>query len=274
VLTNLPKAGGSLVFGKHPLYKDGGVNPPYAPSYPMNWDAAHFRVDIVAQVDDSYLDEILSYLPFEKVTNRVLFRYLDAKHHTLATHTDGFNETLVALPIRYKDRLSWTYIFHYTSDEIANIAGREMLGYSKKDANTELHFDQPRKWGKTMRRGTMLTKFEFVPDAKAPVVPVMANGEEPDGAIHVRRFPYPDRPETAYADVIFRRYQLKLTEVVPGNATLQLFDSEWDPLAKLKPKVLAASYNVGDFGGPKESEERAILDVLVLPDLVKQREFA
>lgn len=262
------------MFGEHPLYKDGGVNPPYAPSYPMNWDAEHYRVDIVAEVDDAYVDEILSYLPFEKVTNRVIFRYLDAKNHTLATHTGGFNETLIALPIRYKGKLSFNYIFHYTSDEIANIAGREMLGYSKKDANTELHFSGTRKWGQTIRRGAKLTEFEFIADADAPTIPITDSGEEPDGAIHVRRFPYPDKPETAYADVIFRRYRLNLIQVIPGRAKLTVFDSEWDPLARLNPKVLSASYNVGEFGGPKESEERSILDVLTVPDLVRKFEPA
>lgn len=258
------------MFGRFPLPFGGGVNPPHAPSYPLNWEAEQVRLDIHVEVDTDYVQEILSHTPFKAVGNRAIFRYLDARGHTLASHTNGFNETVVVLPIRYKDMLSTTYIYHYTSDEIANIAGRELLGYSKKDADTELHLTEgDHKWGRTMRRDELLTEFDFQVDDSVAPVKVVKDGPQPDGAIHMRRLPYPDRPDTAYADIIFRRYRFTLKQELQGRATLKLYESEWDPIARLKPKVIGATFAVGDFGGGADSEERRLLEVVTVPDIAR-----
>lgn len=257
------------MFGRFPLPFNGGVNPPHMPSYPMHWEAHQYRVDIHVEVDAAYVKEILSRTVFEPVNNRAVFRYLDARGHTLARYYGGFNETLVEIPVRYKGVLGVTYIFHYTSDEIANIAGRELLGYSKKDAITRLYFDSERKWGKTLRRDETLTEFQFVPRPDA-VLPPLVEGETPNGAIHQRRLPYPDRPETCYSDVIFRKYQFQPEVDIHGDATLSVFESEWDPIARLNPRVIGAHYLAGPFGGGPETEQRKILDVITLPDMAQR----
>lgn len=255
------------MFGRFPLEFGGGVNPPHAPAYPMFWESEiQVRVDIVARVNPAVIKDILKTTPFEALSDRCIFRYLDQRGHTLARHEGGFNETMVCLPVRYKGINALTYIFHYTSSETANIAGRELLGYNKKDGITELSMDEPRKWGRTHRRDEILTEFTFDLDPSAPRVPVVEDVPL-SGSLHVRRLPYPDRPETAYADVIYRRYRFEPAQSINGVATLKLFPSEWDPLVHLDPQVLGAYFEIGSFGGAADTEDRRIVDVLQTPKL-------
>ena len=72
----------------------------------------------------------------------------------------------------------------------------------------------------------------------------------PGGEIHVRRLPHPERLETAYADVMYRRTPLKYSAPLPGRASMTLHPCDYDPIAALEPEILGAHFMVSDvYGG-------------------------
>lgn len=88
--------------------------------------------------------------------------------------------------------------------------------------------------------------------------------EQPGGEIHVRRLPHPERPETAYADIVYRRTPLASSEPRSGRAAMTLHASAFDPIAALEPGILSAQFMVSDVhGGGVAVEDRRLLKRLI-----------
>jgi acetoacetate decarboxylase len=76
----------------------------------------------------------------------------------------------------------------------------------------------------------------------------------------VRRLPHPERPATAYADIVYRRTPLKYSLPLAGKVSMTLHPSTYDPIADLKPEILGAHFMVSDvYGGGFEVEDRRLL---------------
>ena len=115
-----------------------------------------------------------------------------------------------------------------------------------------------------IRRGVPLAEVSFTPDPQAPIVRLVDDGEQPGGEIHVRRLPHPERLETAYADVVYRRTPIAYSAPVAGRAVMNLHESVFDPLTELKPEVLSAQFMVSDvYGGGFAVEDRRLLKRLI-----------
>jgi acetoacetate decarboxylase len=253
------------MFGPYDMHPGGGVNPPYSPAYPVEWEAELRTLEVVTRVDQGKLAELLSGTPFELVNDRVAFRYIASPGHTLSLHNGRMFDLMVTVAVRYRELFTTTHIFMYCSDPMGVAAGRELFGYTKKDCDYE--FDEAadgRTTGSVTRRGDPLAEFDFTPDPDAPLVRLTDEAEQPAGELHVRRVPHPVKIEPAYADVVYRRTPLQYSEPKPGRVRMPLHKSEFDPIAALEPEILGAHFRVTEvFGGGFAVEDRRLIEQLV-----------
>jgi acetoacetate decarboxylase len=252
------------MFGKYPLRSESGVNPPYSPAYPVEWGCKLRTVEIVTRVTREKIATLLSDTPFDIASDRVAFRFMISPGHTLAIHAGQMFDLMITVPVRYKGLFTETHIYMYCSDPMGICAGREVFGYTKKDAHYA--FDERPDGsitGWVKRRGTQLADFTFTPDSAAPLVRIVDGDELPAGEIHVRRVPHPEHPGVAYADIAYRRTPLKYSDPTTGRATMTLHSSEYDPIADLDPEILGAHFMVSDvYGGGFEVEDRRLIERL------------
>lgn len=252
------------MFGAYPLRPNSGVNPPYSPAYPVEWGCMLRTVEIITRVAPGKIATLLSETPFEIASDRVAFRFMVSPGHTLAIHAGQMFDLMITVPVRYKGLFTETHIFMYCSDPMGICAGREVFGYTKKDAHYT--FDEHADGsiaGSVTRRGVPLADFTFTPDPAAPLVRIVDGSELPAGEIHVRRVPHPGHAGIAYADVAYRRTPLKYSTPKTGRATLTLHSSEYDPIADLAPDILGAHFMVSDvYGGGFDVEDRRLIERL------------
>src|SRR5262249_41424658 len=220
--------------GTYPLKRNGGENPPYGPAYPVEWGCTLRTVEIMTRVQPGKIESLLADTPFQIASDRVAFRFMLSPGHSLAVHAGQMFDLMVTVPVRYKGLFTETHIFMYCSDPMGICAGREVFGYTKKDAHYA--FDEHPDGsisGWVKRRGISLADFTFTPDPAAPVIRIVDGDELPAGEIHVRRMPHPERLATAYADIAYRRTPLKYSVPTPGRATMTLHPCDYDPIADL-----------------------------------------
>lgn len=251
------------MYGRFALHENGGVNPPYSPAYPMEWEAKEVRrLEIVAAVDREQLGHLLSSTPFEQVGDRVAFQIQVSVEHTLALHTGTVFDLMVVAPVRYRDLFTYTRVHMYCSDSMGIAAGREIFGFCKKDVEYTLEESPDGAMsGWVGRRGQRLVDFAFTPNPDAPVASLVDGVEQPKGVIHVRRLPHPARPEPVYEDVVYRDGPTPWSAPTPGEVELRLHSSRFDPLADLAPRVLGAHLlTTAQYGGGLAVEDRRLLD--------------
>ncbi|UHD45959.1 acetoacetate decarboxylase family protein [Aureimonas altamirensis] len=253
------------MFGNYKMHDNSGVMPPYAPAYPLEWECTLRNLEVVTKVDEAKLRELLSHTPFEPVNDRVAFRFMASPGHTLSYHNGQMFDLMVTTAVRYEGLFAQTHLYMFCSDPMGIAAGRELFGYTKKDCTYA--FDEKENGsisGWVNRRTRPVADFSFTPDASAPVVRLVDGEEQPHGEIHVRRIPHPERPETAYADVVYRAFPLPYSAPAGGRIELKLHESEFDPLTELQPEVLSAQFMVSDvYAGGFGKEDRRLVKRLV-----------
>ena len=253
------------MFGNYKMHEGSGVNPPYSPAYPVEWECPLRTLEVVTRVDQAKVQKLLSDTPFELVNDRVAFRFMLSPGHTLALHAGQMFDLMVTVPVRYEGLFTQTHIFMYCSDPMGLCAGRELFGYTKKD--THYAFEEASDGtisGWVRRRNVPLADFRFTPDPEAPLVMLTDESEQPAGEIHVRRLPDPEKLGVAYADVVYRRTPLEYSKPVQGRIDWTLHASEFDPISDLQPEVLSAHFMVSDvYGGGFAAEDRRLIKRLV-----------
>lgn len=253
------------MFGNYKMHPNSGVNPPYAPAYPVEWECALRTVEVMTRVNGMKLKELLSETPFELVNDRVAFRFMLSPGHTLSVHKGQMFDLMVTAAVRYEGLFTQTHLYMYCSDPMGIAAGRELFGYTKKDCTYA--FDEKADGsvsGWVNRRGVPVADFAFTPDVAAPVVRLVDGDTQPGGEIHVRRLPHPERPGIAYADVVYRLTPLEYTPPVGGRVEMTLHESVFDPLTELEPEILSAQFMVSDvYAGGFAKEDRRLLKQLV-----------
>jgi acetoacetate decarboxylase len=249
------------MFGKYEMHENSGVNPPYSPAYPVEWECPLRTVEVVTRVDRRKLQALLHDTPFDLVNDRVGFRFMLSPGHTLAVHAGQMFDLMVTVAVRYQDLFTQTHIFMYCSDPMGIVAGRELFGYTKKD--TDYAFEEAadgRISGWVRRRKVPLVDFSFTPDPEAPLVRLTDDAEQPGGEIHVRRLPDPSKLGIAYSDIVYRRTRLKYTAPLRGRISWLLHHSSFDPIAALEPEVLGAHFMTSDvYGGGFAVEDRRLI---------------
>jgi acetoacetate decarboxylase len=253
------------MFGNYVMHPNSGVNPQYAPAYPVEWECSLRTVEVMTRANPAKLKALLSDTPFELINDRVAFRFMASPGHTLSLHKGRMFDLMVTVAVRYQDLFTQTHIYMYCSDPMGIAAGRELFGYTKKDCTYS--FDEAadgRITGDVIRRDLPLADFAFTPDPDAPVVRLVDGDEQPGGEIHVRRLPHPERPEPAYADIVYRRTPIAYSKPIPGRISMNLRPSVYDPLTDLQPEILSAQFMVSDvYGGGFAVEDRRLLKRLI-----------
>lgn len=253
------------MFGNYKMHENSGVNPPYSPAYPLEWECALRTVEVMTRVDSAKLQAMLGDTPFKLVNDRVAFRFMLSPGHTLSVHKGQMFDLMITVAVRYEDLLTQTHIYMYCSDPMGIAAGREIFGYTKKD--TDYQFNEAANGmidGSVTRRGVPLAEFAFTPDSSAPIVRLVDGDAQPEGEIHVRRVPHPERPEPVYADVVYRKTPLAYSKPIGGTISMTLHDSVFDPIAELEPEILSAQFMVSDvYGGGFAVEDRRLLKRLI-----------
>ncbi|QRG05715.1 acetoacetate decarboxylase family protein [Xanthobacter dioxanivorans] len=253
------------MFGNYKMHPNSGVNPPYSPAYPVEWECALRTLEVMTRVDQKKVAALLADTPFELVNDRVAFRFMASPGHTLAVHQGRMFDLMVTVAVRYEDLFTQTHIYMYCSDPMGIAAGRELFGYTKKDCT--FRFDEAADGNiqsAVIRRGVPLAEVSFTPDPSAPVVRLVDDVEQPGGEIHVRRLPHPERLETAYADIVYRRTPIAYSAPVSGRVSMSLHESAFDPLTELEPEILSAQFMVSDvYGGGFAVEDRRLLKRLI-----------
>jgi acetoacetate decarboxylase len=253
------------MFGDYKMHENSGVNPPYSPAYPVEWECPLRTLEVITRVDPGKVRALLKDTPFELVNDRVAFRFMLSPGHTLAVHAGQMFDLMVTVPVRYQDLFTQTHIYMYCSDPMGICAGRELFGYTKKD--TDYAFEEAPDGtvsGWVRRRKIPLADFRFTPDPQAPLVMLTDEAEQPGGEIHVRRLPHPERPAVAYADIVYRRTPLQYSAPVRGRIDWTLHASAYDPIAELQPEVLSAHFMTSDvYGGGFAVEDRRLIKRLV-----------
>lgn len=255
----------TAMFGNYKMHEGSGVNPPYSPAYPVEWECPLRTLEVITRVDQKKVKKLLADTPFELVNDRVAFRFMLSPGHTLAVHSGQMFDLMVTVPVRYENLFTQTHIFMYCSDPMGICAGRELFGYTKKD--THYAFDETsdgKVSGWVRRRNVLLAEYDFTPDPTAPLVMLTDEAEQPGGEIHVRRLPDPEKLGTAYADVVYRRTPLEYSQPVVGRVDMKLHASEFDPISALEPEILGAHFMVSDvYGGGFAVEDRRLLKRLI-----------
>lgn len=249
------------MFGEYELKPNSGVNPPYSPAYPVEWGCTLRTLQVITRVSEAKLAELIADSPFELVNDRVAFQFMLSPGHSLAVHSGQMFDLMVTISVKYEGLFTHTHIYMYCSDPMGICAGREVFGYTKKDA-TYAFEESPDHTivGRVIRRGVPLAEFSFVPDPTAPAVGLVDGIDQPAGEIHVRRLPHPERLATAYADVVYRKTPLEYSPPLPGRAQMKLHFSPFDPVADLNPEILGARFMISEvYGGGFEVEDRRLI---------------
>lgn len=250
------------MFGRFDMHRGGGVNPPYSPAYPLEWETEIHTLEVMTRVDPSKLEDLLGDTGFSLVNDRVAFRFMLSPGHTLSLHRGRMFDLMVTVAVRYRGLFTQTHIYMYCSDPMGLAAGRELFGYTKKDCDFEFHeAEDGGVTGSVTRRSLPLAAFSFTPDADAPLVLLTDEDEQPRGELHVRRLPEPDGVGVAYADVVYRRTPIEYSPPVRGRVDLQLHASTFDPLTELEPEVLGAHFmKTPVYGGGFGVEDRRLVE--------------
>lgn len=108
----------------------------------------------IVEVNEKELRRILSFTPFEYITNKIIISVSDFSN----TDKVSYMDCAFVVPIKYEDKLGGYYFYEYENDDRAIAAGRDLWGYPKKYADIELVEENGQYLGTAKRNGeTFLT---------------------------------------------------------------------------------------------------------------------
>ncbi|MGI5174463.1 acetoacetate decarboxylase family protein [Treponema sp. OMZ 840] len=260
----------SKMFGAYKTDINGGVNPPYSPTYPKEWGCSSVRmVEVMTRVNPKKIEAMFAKgsvaTPFEVVGDRVAFQFVTSQKHTMSYHNDCMFDMLVTAAVRFENYFAHTYLHMYNSDTLMIMAGREVLGFPEKDCRygfTEEAGGRIRGW--VNRRGYPIADFSFTPDSAAPLMSLVDGDKQPEGELHVRRVSDFSKVGTVYADIVYQNIPVKISSVTTGQAVMNLYGSEYDSLKELEPEILCASFKVFEgYDGTMNNTGRKLVKKLV-----------
>ncbi len=171
--------------------------------------------------------------------------------HYKETPYGEYTEAGVIVPSRYHDVLGQSFLFLYLDNVGAICAGRELIGFPKKDGDVTFSRAGDRVRGTVVRGGHELLRVEadLVRDAeRAPQVERLPLGPR----LQVREIPRADGPGFDLRQVFRKDMDLDMLRVherLTGHGRAVLSDGPDDPIGQLAPlDVLGAVYVALDFG--------------------------
>ncbi len=241
-----------------------GVMPEQSPAYPQDWVCPEAHTIIVTvEGDATAVKEVLSYTPFEYVSNVFQVWVADLKGHSLAPETSGYKEAAITIPVRYGDYRGGYSPWMFCTNVEAVLVGREILGIAKQFAEIDFISTDVAAAGIVRRDGVDLIKVGYVfEEAAHPEADRISEIQ----AINVNRMMYrvfPKATEYNSADfkqVIYRDSARAVGKLAASRGAVEFGESERNPIALLGiRRVLGATYTVSRYGGGLVAEKRIVL---------------
>lgn len=184
--------------------------------------------------------EILTYTPFEFISNRIVVSISDFNNCTAVP----FMDVGILFPVKYGDLTGGFWAYEYEDNDESIAAGRELWGYPKKFATAKIDEGPKRVKAVVERKGVKLIEVDLVltgeamPDVKTYphlLLQVVPNGDKP-GVLLKRVLARDTSPD----------FVAKSRKT--GKATVTFGKLDSDPMYRLGPtKVLGGAFTVGDF---------------------------
>jgi acetoacetate decarboxylase len=202
---------------------------------------------VVCEGEENEIKRILSFTPFEFVSNKFVVVVSDFNNCSVVPWMDAY----IAIPVRFQGLSGGFYAYMYEDNDAAIAAGREMWGYPKKFATTKLEEKGKHVSAIVERKDVKLIEVKLAVTRDTPpevpiILPVLLLQVIPNAGkgVFLKRVISTDRPPT---------FVTKSEKT--GKATVSFGKLDSDPLYKLGPtKVIGGSYRIGDFeksGWPK-----------------------
>lgn len=221
-----------------PLFPD-----PFVPYSCKNY----LSVFAVAEANESEIKRILSYTPFEYVTNKIVISITDFSN----TDKVSFMDCAFVVPAAYGNQYGGYYIYEYENNDAAIAAGRDLWGYPKKYANIQIVENNREIHGAARKNGEELIKMtvnlnETMPALEEPITTPHLNLRtisKPDGGIYMQEIIERDTsPDFILHEKTFHPVQLRVTQTVT------------EPLHLLEPlHILGGGVVKGDFYATEEN---------------------
>ncbi len=215
---------------------------PLYPSLPRYYRDVDI-VSIICETDEANVATTLPppLQPVGQSTNLFEVKFSHYANTVLGT----FNEASVLVPARFGDLACYTFTYIYIDNIAGLVAGRELMGFPKKDGLIDFQRDGDRFSAQVMRNGKLLMRMTC--DLGKPKDVKRAVGTR----LTVRDIPRADGPGLEQRQVIRKDFNPNFFTVHDsrsGEATVELFGTEDDPLQKLgKFRVVGGHYQHVDF---------------------------
>ena len=199
---------------------------------------------MICEGKEEEIKRILSYTPFEYVTNKFVVSVSDFSNVSGGIVQQPFWDVGVIVPARFRDVTGGFYMYEYEDNTDSVIAGREFSGYPKRYGKASLEERGNRISAVVERLGVKIIEAEMtVTGEEVPNVQTYPN-------LLLRVIPRADGPGILMRQVLSRDtspdFVTKSRKT--GKATLKFGKLDSDPMHKLGPtKVLGATYVIGDF---------------------------
>lgn len=215
---------------------------PLYPSLPRYYRDVEL-VSIVCETDEANIASILPppLQPIGRPTNLFEVKLSHYANTVLGT----FNEASILVPARFGDLECYTFTYIYIDNVAGLVAGRELMGFPKKDGIVDFKHEGDKFEVVVTRNGKTLITASC--DLGKPKDVRRAVGTR----LTVRDIPRADGPGLEQRQVIRKDFNpdfFTVHESRAGEATVQLFGTDEDPLHKLGNfSVLGGHYQHVDF---------------------------
>jgi acetoacetate decarboxylase len=220
--------------------------PVHSPLYssPVLYDCPNFKMlSVVCQTDELVIRKLLSYSPFEFVTNKFILYVADMQECTLGP----FNDAGIIVPAKFRGTVGGYVAYEYITTDVGLAAGREPWGYPKKIAQVSLRNSRNIVKASVIRNKRMLLKV----DCQLSSSPIDLPEVPRNPVLLYQVIPRPDKPGPLFRRVISREVPVFGQEKVVkryGKASLKLYKSEKDPISDLEPlRIFGATYSISYY---------------------------
>ena len=225
--------------------------PAHAPMFPdpfVPYESKDYvSLYAVVEVNEEELRRIISFTPYEYVSNKAIISITDFSKCNKVSYMD----TAIVIPVKFEGREGGYYIYEYENNDAAIAAGRELWGYPKKYANITLTEDNGMFIGKVVKNGQMFIELTGQKTEDLPPV------DEPKTSPHllIKTIAHPSG-ETSIRQIIERdtNPDFVLKEKLQVDVKVHIQSTEREPLDLLKPvKILGGGLIKGDFYATEEN---------------------
>ncbi|MEK5036579.1 acetoacetate decarboxylase family protein [Sporosarcina sp. FSL K6-3457] len=226
--------------------------PAHAPMFPdpfVPYESPDYvSLYAVTKVNEEEVRRILSFTPFEYVSNEAVISITDFSKCNKIAYMDA----AVVIPVKYGDKYGGYYIYEYENNDAAIAAGRELWGYPKKYAKISLKEENGVFYGKVEKGGKVFLEItgekseeDFIPLVEPKTTPhlLMKTIPNPSGGSSVRQIIERDTSP-----------DFKLKEKLQVSVNVKIQSTEREPLDLLQPvKILGGGVIKGDFYATEEN---------------------